>query len=349
MSNDLKRELKEGDLGYGDAAAGKALKFLHHVEKDKEGRKKEIFGCRRHIEALCTVKERRRTDKSNVIRFNGPNKLFFVKPKPRRFWSEVRKLLTEIQRWLLTSSESGLFGSYYLSSFETRKLAPFPADYVSDSLDKLLDLGFLQEVTVDISKIHKRRPKTVSIPEILNGLKNGSLKKRLELPSEYLLSFLTIPKRSKTLVESKRSAILEELVEYETANHVHMRIVHKYRALIEHSPLGSPYYGMRMQNPDIAKFTKGYTFDSFYKFRDRKLGVDVYTRLPLSEAAVHVFKAKIGAVRCFGRIYACESMSDKVDQLCKEYSINLIYLKKTSINYNKVRQEIESKLVKAGF
>jgi len=156
--------------------------------------------------------------------------------------------------------------------------------------------------------------------------------------------------RKKILIESKRSAILEELVEYETAKQVHMRIVQKYRVWVGHSPTGIPYYGMKLQNPDLARFTKGYSFDSFYKFRgNRKLGVDVYTRLPLSEIAVQVFETKIGKVGCSGRIYTCEFLSNKVDRLCKKCGINLIYLKDISINHHKIRQETERELAEAGF
>ncbi len=154
----------------------------------------------------------------------------------------------------MTSFESEL-GSHYLSSFETRKLNPFPADYVS-CLERLLDLCLLQKVVFDISKLHERRSGIFRIDELTNGLKNGSLEKHLNIQSEYFLSSFTTPKRKKTLVGSEQSAILEELVEYETAKQVHMRIAQKYKASFKRSPTGNPYYGLRTQNPELTKFMK---------------------------------------------------------------------------------------------
>lgn len=253
-------------------------------------------------------------------------------------------MLPNVQRWLLKSFEKEHFDTYYLSSYELRKLTPYPADHVSFSLERLLNLGFLKEVKVDIMKIHKPSPRVMDISEIVNALKDGSLKKALELPSEYNLSFYMTTRREKCLVDLKRSAVKEELVEHEIVKQVYMRILRKYRHDLESC-------GMRTRDQRLLKLFKGYSFDIFCSYRrgrkftgKRLLGVDVYARLPLSEATVRVFAKKTSFTGCSGRIYTRECQSKKVLQLCKKHRIYLIYLKNTTIDYHAICQKIETKL-----
>lgn len=358
FSSDLRRELR---VGRGDGAVNKALRFLHHTEKDKQGNEKDVFGCERHIEAWRKVEERRTENESNVMYFGekgdrSKNRLFFMKPvRLGLIRSEIQKRLNHVQKWLLSSFEKQCFGTYYLSSFETRKLAPFPEGHVSNSLGRLLDIGFLKEVTWDISKIHKpyKKPEIIPIKEISNEQKIRAYKakKRLdellaaalhEPSSEYKLDFLTTPKLKKTLENSRHTAVLEELVQYEVVKQAHMRLLQTYSNSVVRCAVRKP-------DPILSKLTKGFNFDIFCDFTNgKKRGADVFTRFPLSEAAVRLFARKAKTVDCIGRIYTCESLSDKVDRLCKECRISLIYLENTSINYRKIRQEIESKLSEAG-
>ncbi len=155
----------------------------------------------------------------------------------------LARALTYVQDWLLRSFEEQRFGTYHLSSFETRKLAPYPEGHVSNSLDRLFDIGFLKEATWDISKIHKPYKKIEIIPieEISNEGKIRAyrakkrldeLEKRHEPSSEYKLDFLTTAKLKKALENSKQS-VLEEFVEYEVVKQVHMRLLQKYRLSVK--------------------------------------------------------------------------------------------------------------------
>jgi len=340
LSNDLKRELKRK---VGEGAARRGLRFLHHVETDEKGEKRNVLGCK-HVGVRLRVDERQIENEDNIVHFNGRNRFFFSRlAKSAQIQSKIRKLLPTVQRWLLKSFEKEHFGTYYLSSYELRKSTPYPADHLSFSLGRLLDLGFLKEVKVDVWKIHKPAPRVMRISEIINGLKDGSLKKSLELPSKYEMSFYTTPKREKYFADFKQSAIKEELIEHEIVKQVYMRIIQKYRRDLE-------LYGMRTRDPRLLKLAKGYSFDIFCSFRRRQfrekrlLGVDVYTRLSLSEAIVRIFAKKIKSTGCSGRIYTRECQSSGVPQLCKKHRIHLIYLKNTTIDYRKICQKIETKL-----
>lgn|GEM_PF-1656936 len=360
FSNDLKRELKKR-FWWREGATNRALRFLHKVQTDKKNKniKRDVFGCK-HIEAWRKVEERRTENETNVMYFGEKgvkslNKLFFLATEsPALALNEIRKRLSHVQESLLNSFEKQRFGTYYLSSFETRKLTPYPEGHIRDSLDRLLDIGFLKVVSKDISRVHHRPEKIEITPigDILNErrrLSDAAEKRleKLEKPNEplsgYKLDFLTTPEFNKILENSIDSAVLEERVEYKIVKQIHMRLLKGHRTSVERAAMRTDTL------KEMSRLTRGYHFDSYCILRDgSRLGVDVFSRFALSTVAVGVFARKVEIAGCRGRIYTRESLSNEVDRLCKERGIYLVYLKNTSIDYEKVRQETKRELMEAG-
>lgn len=306
------------------------------------------MGCR-YVGVLLRAEERRIGNDDKIIYFKGRNRLFFSRfTNPLQIRVMIRKLLSTVQRWLLKSFEKELFGSYYLSSYKLRKLTPYPADHMRFSLERLLDLGLLKAQKVDISMIHKSPQRVMDISEIVRGLKDGLFKKARQFPSAYELSFYMTPRQEEQIKEFKRSMVKEELIEHETVKQVYMRILQRYKRSLK-------LYGMRTRDPRLLKLFRGYSFDTCCSSRRRQFGgkrllaVDVYTRLPLSEAIVCAFARKVDSTGCYGRIYTRECHSNLALKLCKKHGIHLIYLKNTTVDPDKICLGVEAKLNEISF
>ena len=155
----------------------------------------------------------------------------------------------------------------------------------------------------------------------------------------YDVKFYSKTGTEKRLEQSKHLAVEEELTEYEIVKQVYMRTLTKYRSSLR-------LCEMRTKNPWLLKLANGRSFDVFAVFnRNNRLGIDVYTRLPLSETMVKIFAEKIKSAKCSGQIFTRECQSSAVPELCGKNGIELKYLKSdTSIDYAKIHLKTKMKL-----
>jgi hypothetical protein len=125
----------------GKEAARKNLNFLHHID---EKRKVNQYGCR-YI-AVAVEPAKHPLFPEAMLFFRGKTRVFYSKDANKEeIDAVVERLLSHVQKDILYILREKKLGSYYLSSYEVRKLLPEKGDRVSLGLNKLIKIGFVKK------------------------------------------------------------------------------------------------------------------------------------------------------------------------------------------------------------
>ena len=319
-SNELTNMLRT-EIGQGEAVARKSLRFLHHKGEE---------GCE-YVEVLKKCRGKR-----DVLHFRGRNRVFHLKTIEKdKIYAKVRSLLTDNQRLVLRAFEQEMFGTYYLSSYELRKLIPIRANYVEFSLEKLLDIGFVKEMRITLPLTHVHILKVRSIKEILEAAKGA----------KYPFNFYTNQKNEKRLRGQWVEAIIDEISELETIQQVQRQIMRIYPTGLVKSFKGK----IRTKDKDLLRLSRAKSFDMCYPLAEpleskKFIGVDVYTRFPVNEEFVRSFRRKIRFGQDFGVIYGKNVASSRVWHFCRNRNIHFERLKDIGVDCDAIRCSVEKKV-----
>jgi len=320
-SSELKN-LFRTEIGQGEAVARKSLRFLHHKGEE---------GCE-YVEALKKCRGKR-----DVLHFRGRKRVFHLKTIEKdKIYAKIRGLLTDYQRLVLRAFEQEMFGTYYLSSYELRKLIPIRANYVEFSLEKLLDIGFVKEMRVTLPLLAMHTHKTWLLEEIAEAFEKGT---------RYPFSFYTNERDEKRLRDRWVEAMIDEMSEVKVIQHVQRQFMRIYPAGLVKSFRGA----IRTKEKDFLRLSRARSFDMCYPLAEpvggRKfIGVDVYTRFPVNEEVVRSFHRKIRFGQDFGVIYGKSLSSPRVLYFCKDRNIHFERLKDIGVDCDAIRCSVEKKV-----
>ena len=292
-SNEVRSALVE--KGYGDWVIRRSLSFLRSKR------------CKR-IKLLSGVKDKR------PLHFRDHGTVFFSdqisEPALRQ---KIRQLLTRLQSEILEKFTEVGSNFYYFSSYELRKMLPYPGFQVDYSVKRLCNLGF-----VKMTRIGKT-------------------------------TFFTEPQNTERLINVKEDAMVEDVTEFEVAKKIHELIMNLYPLYMITQFKGT----LRPRSSEILQSTGGMSFDLFYKFdkiveNKRFLAIDVYTRVPVSGYIVNSFKKKIEWTenlreRTFGMIVFRNATPNAI-QIAHETGIRITHLPKVKIDYGDVRREVSANM-----
>lgn len=320
-SNELKNLLLT-EIGQGEAVARKSLGFLHHKGKE---------GCE-YVEVLKKCRGKR-----DVLHFRGRNRVFHLKTIEKdKIYAKVRSLLTDNQRLVLRAFEQEMFGTYYLSSYELRKLIPIRANYIEFSLEKLLDIGFVKEMRVTLPLLAMHTHKVWLLEEIAEAFEKGT---------RYPFSFYTNEKNEKRLRDRWVEAIIDEMSEFEVIKQVQLQFMRIYPFGLVKSFKGT----IRTKDKDRLRLSRARSFDLCCPLAEpvggkRFIGVDVYTRFPVNEEVARFFHRKIRFGQDFGMIYGKSVASSRTLYFCKDRNIHLERLKDIGVDCDTIRRSVERKV-----
>ena len=321
-SQELKNRLVN-EVGLGEATARKNLRFLHYKDM-KSAKGKE--GCI-HI-TVFTLRS------NNIYYYRGRNKVFISKfARKKKIHEKIRTLLTGFQNSVLRNLEKEIFSTYYLSSYEIRKLVPTRADYTTAALNRLTGIGFLEEVQISL-------PRT----EFYEVMPLGEILKMISEPPKYKLRFYTSPRNVALLKREKSEAVINEMTEFEITRRIQKTLMKIYpTGLVEFKGT------LRTKEERLLKLTKGMSFDILLPLKHRINGkkfiaIDVYTRFRVTDHIVQCFAKKIEYGQMgFGLLFAKDA-TRRATYLCRQYNIEFISFKDLQIDHDEVREGISRKV-----
>lgn len=319
-SRELSRKLIS-ECGETKSKAKRTIRFLHH-----ETRKGEKFGC-----AYITVLNRKAADgSSKIVWFDGKSRLFvsnsISKPELNR---KVRALNTRLQNQILDCLEKNVFKSFYLSSYECRKLFPVRGDYVGDALQRLVERGLVSKMTVNCPRAFYEVKLFEDIARMLDEARKGHGPLDLDFYAAYDDTFY--------LNNNRAEAAISEMTDYKILELVRTTLMKLYPAGLVESYKGC----VRSSKESIVRQAKGMSFDIFLPLNlpingNKYIAIDVFTRFPIRDQVVRCFQEKLEAIgNVYGIILASsESGTRRASYMCRELGIGYSLLETIGISYD---------------
>ena len=289
-------------IGLRKRAARKRIAFLHHVDKRK---KVNVFGCPKYIDVFRWPSSKNPLSPLAIVRFQGRIRIFHSKLATKKeIFAKIEPLLSDLQKEILKDLKDEIFGTYYLSSYEMRKLIPRKSDVVANALNRLEKLGLLE---------------------------------RIRENSYY--DFYASPEATDRLREKVRNARLQERAEYYIVEKVY-EVIKRHRHEFGVNPFGGT---KRPRKKKYLVLTRGMSYDIVLPSDDeiRKkpfLAVDIYTRFPLSKEIIGRFAKKLKMSRgAYGMILTRGNLiNESLESYSNECNVVLGKLETFGIDYNNI-------------
>jgi len=314
----------------GKETARKKIRFLHHVDMKKN---KNVFGCRyiRVItnRSVCPLLP------EAVMHFKGRGRIFHsLDVTEDEIRNEIEKSLTNTQKQILEIFRKRIFGLWYFSSYDVRRLVPEKGDHISKGLERLAKFGFLTKYTVR-SKLPK--------------LAFGRYRK---------LDFYTIAKDAVPFGTQKENAVIDEIAEN--------WVIRRLQRLFMTSNLNIKSFKgtIRPKKRELVRPINEMTFDMVLPLNSPFLSdktfctIDVYTRFPITAEVIRLFAKKIEkGKKCVGLLFGREDLKGLSDEHMKSFKGNFMVLflgrvrsfSLNPVNYQEIRKKVASLSKKAWF
>ena len=280
-------DILKTEKGLGKEAARKKLRFLHHIDtKTKES----VFGCR-YVGVLTN-----RSDciflPESVIFFKGMGRIFFSRAaNEQEILTEVEKYLTSTQKEILEIFNKRIFGLWYFSSYDIKRLIPERGSSISQGLQRLVEMGFLTKSVVrsNIQKLVFGKSRKLDFYTTMEDAKRFA---KRNMPN--------------AINEIAKNSVTDETTEVK----VILKVQENFRK--------TPWYYTSFEGtlrPKKRKFVgsvRGMSFDLVLPVEisgnKTLFAIDVYTRFPLTHKLIERFAQKIEKANSFGFIFGREDL-----------------------------------------
>jgi len=306
--------------GYTYSEAKKAIRFLYH-----RGSRGEKEGC-----TFVTVLKK---DDGGFLHAEGNDKIFVSRfMNNGELYSHARTFV-QSQKKMLEVFEKQVFKTYYLSSYEARKLIPRKGDQIVAGLNRLRDFGFIKELEVSL-------PRTVinevhSLEEILSFVKD---------PPKDIFTFYVDQKSETAFHREELNPAIDELTEF-------LIIYDVLGTLMKVYPSGLVEWSediIRPKSKDLPVPAKGLSFDAFLRLEhqighNQFIAIDVYTRFPVGNTVAQNFCHKVHRVgNVFGLLLAKRSTATaRASFVCKKNGVGFLTIEDLGISYDDIRERIK--------
>ena len=305
---------------YTCSEAKKAIHFLYH-----RGSRGEKEGC-----TFVTVLKK---DNGGLLHAEGNDKIFVSRFLNNEELYSHARTFTQSQKKMLEVFEKQIFKTYYLSSYEARKLIPCKGDQIVADLNRLRDFGFIKKLEVSL-------PRTIinevhSLEEILSFVKN---------PPKDPFTFYVDQKSETAFHREELTPAIDELTEF-------LIIYDVLGTLMKVYPSGLVEWSediIRPKSKDSLVSTKGLSFDAFLRLEhqighNQFIAIDVYTRFPVGNTVAQNFCQKIRRVgNAFGLLLAKRSTATaRASFVCKKNGVGFLTIEDLGISYDDIRERVK--------
>lgn len=332
------RKLKEklDSLNKSSYEVRKAFSFLHH-----KGRKGEKEGCP-YVSILKKAS-------GEAVYVYGRSKVYISKLlNSKTLRDRLRNIATRRQKTILSSLETRLFNTYYLSSYEIRKLLPWRRDYIREALEQLQDLGLIREIQVNLRRTKsKKEVKAEPLGELLAVIKTRTF-------PEDVSTFYVGVDDVDTFRKNQETLAIEEMTEMGIIVEIQRRIMTLYPpGLVMFENKESYEDTVRPKSEFQMKRANGMSFDLFLTLNHsiggkRYVAADVYTRFPVTETVFRSFSKKIRNVGpAFGILFVKKDMvNSRARFLCLKRNsgkreFGFITIEEIGVDYAACRKIVE--------
>jgi hypothetical protein len=275
------------EKGLRREAARKRLRFLHHISTKTN---ENVFGCR-YVGVLTNRLDCIFSPES-VIFFKGVKRIFFSRAaSEQEILTEVEKYLTTTQKAILDIFKTKLFGLWYFSSYDIKRLIPERGSSISKGLQRLVRMGFLTKHVV-----------RSNVPKLVFGKSRK-------------LDFYTTVKDAERFARKNMPDAINEIAKNSVIDETtEVKVILKVQENFRKTPW---YYKsfektLRPKKKEFVAQVQGMSFDLVLPVEiagtKTLFAIDVYTRFPLTHELVKRFSQKIENANTFGFVFGREDL-----------------------------------------